>query len=311
MKKIIFLILVGIFLSCSQDDYENSELNSSEFEPYLNSFMEEANIRGYDYTNNNVSFYFADIIIPNRAGICYDNDRIVIDREYWYYANNKKKELLIYHELGHCILNRDHKNHKTNSGECLSYLKGSENGFNCSFNLYSSFWRKYYIDELFNKNVMLPDWYTNDQEYNINYNNIIEIISITNLNTDFYYTSLDFNNKEKLVIEFTFKNWEVASVNLNSVFSKIYFGQYLFKSAPLSETRIYIQDNKNQGYFENNSYEFNENMKLTIRKNNEIIQFFIDEQFMHAMEVDLFESNELNASFDNAINIDINIFEYY
>ena len=304
------LIIISIFFSCSQDDYENSEINNLEFEPYLNTFLEEANFRGYDYSNNNIQFYFADIITPNRVGLCYGNDRIVIDREYWYNASEIKKEFLIFHELGHCILNREHKNQKTNSGECLSYLKGSENNFDCSFNLHSSIWRKYYLDELFNHNTTLPNWYTDNRQYNISYNNNNEILSITNFNSDFFYTSFDFNEKEKFIIEFTFKDWRLASNNRNSVFNKIYFGQYRFRSAPLSETKIRIYGESNQKYFENNDYEFNNNIKLTIRKNNDLLQFFVDEQFIHAMEVEIFENNDLQASFDEIINMDIKVFEY-
>jgi hypothetical protein len=311
MKKILFLIIIGTFISCSQDEYENSELNNLEFEPYFNSFLEEGLLRGYDFTNNNINFYFADVELNNTAGLCYGNDRIIIDRDWWNGANEKNKEWLIFHELGHCFLNRNHKNEKNINGECLSFMKGKENSFDCSENLYSTLWRDYYIDELFDENTTFPDWYTNNQEYTITYNNLSEIVSITNLNTDFYNTSIDFNNKEKFVIEFNFKNWETVSNNLNSVLTDIYFGGYFFGSSPLSEqNRIYISREFIGGYFENNDYQFTDNIKLTIRRNNELLQFFIDEQFIHAFEIESFDNNILKASFDVPINMDINVFEY-
>lgn len=311
MKKIILLIIIGTFLGCSQDDYNNSELNNIEFEPYLTSFLEEASVRGYNFENHNVVFYFVDIENSNTGGICYQNGRIVIDRDNWNNKGEEYKEWLIYHELGHCILGREHKNEKSTSGECLSFMKGQENNFDCSDNLYSSLWRKYYIDELFNSDTILPDWYTNNQEYAINYSNLSEIVSITNLNTNFYNTNIDFNNKEKFVIEFTFKDWETVSNNLNSVLTDIHFGGYFFGSSPLSEQgRIYISKQSIGGYFENNDYQFVNDIKLTIRKNNGLLQFFIDEQFIHAMEIESFENNLLKASFDVPINMDIKVFEY-
>ena len=88
MKRILFLII--IFISCNQGEYENSELNNSEFEPYFASFLEEGILRGYDFTNNNINFYFADIDCKDAVGLCYQNKRIVIDREYWYSTNEKK-----------------------------------------------------------------------------------------------------------------------------------------------------------------------------------------------------------------------------
>jgi hypothetical protein len=313
MKKILFLIIIGTFLSCSEDYYDNSELNNSEFEPYLNSFLEEGIIRGYDYTNNNVNFYFADIKGPNQntVGLCYGNDRILIDRQYWNSASEINKERIIFHELGHCILNRKkHRNEKSESGECLSFMNGQENNFECSKNLYSLLWRKYYIDELFNENTILKDWYSNNQEYEINYNNPLEIISIRGLTTDFYSTNIDLNNKERIVIEFTFKNWKTVTNNRNYVLTDIHFGGYFFGSAPISEKgRIYISGEFGS-YFENNDYEFNDDIKLTIRKDNELVQFFVDEQFMHVMEIESFENYVIKASFEEQIEMDIKIFEY-
>ncbi|MEE9348516.1 MAG: putative metallopeptidase [Flavobacteriaceae bacterium] len=312
MKKIIPFILILSFLSCSQDDYENSELNNTEFEPYFDFFIEEGIIRGQDYTNYNINFYLADIDFNNAVGLCYQQyERIIIDREYWNNANEKDKEWLVFHELGHCLLNRSHRNEKSNSGDCLSLMKGRENSFDCSENLFSSLWRKYYIDELFNQDTILPNWYTNNQEYSINYDNPLEIVSITNLNTESYNSTFDFNNTEKFVIEFNFKDWEITSNNLTSVLADIYFGGYSFGSAPLSERgRLHIRNNNGEEYYENIEYNFNNNIKLTIRKNNELLQFFIDEQFIHAMEIESFDTNLLKASFETAINIDIEIFEY-
>ena len=311
MKKLLLLIIIGTFISCSQDDYENSELNNIEFESYFNSFLEEGIIRGQDFTNYSINFYFADIENQNAGGLCdQNNQKIIIDRENWNNASEEYKEWLIFHELGHCFLNRGHRNEKSNSGECLSFMKGQENSFECFENLYSSIWRKYYIDELFNTVTVLPDWYTSNQEYTINYNNVLEIINITNLNTKSYDSIIDFKNKDKIVIEINFKDWKVISSNLNSVIADIYFGGYYFGVAPLSEKgRIHIRGQSRE-YFENNNYEFNKNVKLTIRKKNELFQFFIDEQFMHVMEIESFENDVLRASFNELINIDIKIFEY-
>jgi hypothetical protein len=308
VKIILLLIIIGLFIGCSQDEYENSELDNTEFEPYLTSFLNEGILRGYDFTHNNINFYLADIEYKDAVGLCYyQNEKIVIDREYWNNAREENKERLIFHELGHCYLKRSHKNEKNLNGECLSFMRGE---LNCSLNLYSSLWRKYYIDELFNQNTKLPEWYTENQEYGINYNNPLEIISIVDLNTDYYSTSIDLNTKEKIIIEFTFKNWKESVNNRNSVLTDIVFGGYFFGSSPISEKgRIYILGEFG-GYFENNDYEFNENIKLTIRKNNKLVQFFVDETFMHAMEIESFNNNIIKASFDEAIDMDIKIFEY-
>jgi len=124
------------FFGCSKE-YDNEELANSEFETYLNFFLYEASIRGYDFSNHKVNFYFADIVMQDAGGLCYGDSRIVIDRTDWENRKEPSKEWLIFHELGHCILGRGHRNEKSPSGECLSFMKGQENGFECSENLYS------------------------------------------------------------------------------------------------------------------------------------------------------------------------------
>jgi hypothetical protein len=47
------------------------------------------------------------------AGSCYhspstNSDRILIDVKYWAMYDDTAKELLVYHELGHCVLKRRH-----------------------------------------------------------------------------------------------------------------------------------------------------------------------------------------------------------
>jgi hypothetical protein len=48
------------------------------------------------------------------AGVCYsyesnpDWNYIEIDKDYYDMYSNTEKEELIFHELGHCIFNRDH-----------------------------------------------------------------------------------------------------------------------------------------------------------------------------------------------------------
>jgi hypothetical protein len=311
MKKIISLVLITLFFACSQDDYENSELNNSEFEPYINSFFEEAENRGYNLNIQNTTIYFADIKDPDIAGLCYQNGRIIIDRNNWNNGNEPYRERLIFHELGHCILKRAHRNEKSLSDECFSYMKGPENGFNCSNNLYSTLWRIYYLDELFDENIALPDWYIDNQEYNFNYNNIENLVSITNLNTNFYDTSFDLNNTEKFVIEFTFKDWRTASDNLKAVIPDIAFGGYFFGTSPLSKNeQIYINRSAIGSFFERNDYEFKTDIKLTIRKSSNLIQFFIDENFLHVMEVNTFTNNVISASFSELIDLKIKIFKY-
>ena len=313
-RNIIPLVVITILFGCSKYDYSNSELNNSEFQPYVDTFLAEANIRGYDIDLNSISFYLADIENENVGGLCNQRkEEIIIDKDGWESLTEINKELLIFHELGHCILGRDHRNETSENGDCLSIMNGEENNFNCSKNIYSDLWREYYLDELFNKSSVLPGWYSDNQEYITTYTNQLNIVSIEDLNTNFYETSFDFNEKEKYVIEFTFKNWSaVASANNDDfVGAGINFGGFFFDTYPLSEGQLILIYERDTGrLFTQSNFVFRKDIKLTIVKNATFLKFFVDEQFAHIMEVKTFKNNQIEAFFDGPINMDINIFEF-
>tara|TARA_Y100001933_G_scaffold261042_2_gene314699 strand:+ start:87261 stop:88328 length:1068 start_codon:yes stop_codon:yes gene_type:complete len=315
VRQIIILILiVGILFGCSKYDYDNSELNNSEFQPYVDSFLEEAKIRGYDIDVSNINFYLADIENKDVGGICNERkEEIIIDRDNWENAHEIEKELLIFHELGHCILGRAHRNETSENGDCLSIMDGTEDNFNCSKNIFSELWRVYYLEELFNVNTVLPNWYTDNQEYVTNYENKLDVVSIEDLNTNFYEISFDFNGKEKFVIEVNYKNWAVvAGTNDDSFVSTVInFGGFFFATYPLSDEKdIRIEESSVGIFHRQENYSFQSDIKLTIRKDNNLIQYFIDEQFIHSMEAKPFKNNLIEALFDAPINMDIKIFEY-
>lgn len=309
---IIILVIIGIIFGCSKIDYDNSELNNSEFQSYVDSFKEEAKTRGHNIDANSINFYLADIENENVGGLCNQRkEEIVIDRDNWEIASEIEKELLVYHELGHCILGRAHRNETSENGDCLSIMDGTENNFNCSKNIYSSLWRAYYLDELFNNVTVLPKWYTENQEYASTYTNQLEIVSIVDLNTNLYSSSFDLNNKEKFIIEITFKNWVIAAGDDNNVRTKVAFGSFFYSSFPLFEgERIHIGEEDTGIFFGSNEYVFKNDIKLTIKRNGDLLQFFIDEQFIHAMEFIPLKNNLIEASFDRPINMDIKIFQF-
>lgn len=66
------------------------------------------------------------------------------------------REILVFHELGHALLARGHKDDLLPNGLRASVMYGGN-----VFGLYSelrSEHRQYYVDELFNPTTALPDW---------------------------------------------------------------------------------------------------------------------------------------------------------
>lgn len=73
--------------------------------PYLLNFLQEANKRGVEIKKQ-VSIKFGDL--HDFDGFCFYSGEVVIDRTAWATLTPAKKEMLMTHELGHCLLSLTH-----------------------------------------------------------------------------------------------------------------------------------------------------------------------------------------------------------
>lgn len=135
------------FFSCSKE----SQLVDKPLREYLNIFEVEAMKRGIkvDYGKNPVEVRLELHNDSARLGWCnYHSDRpdlIIINAFYWDLLNDLEKEKLVFHELGHCILNRSHLDAIQQDGYCKSIM---QSGQRCADN-YNIDTRSSYLDELF------------------------------------------------------------------------------------------------------------------------------------------------------------------
>ncbi|MCB0685443.1 MAG: hypothetical protein KDC53_02925 [Saprospiraceae bacterium] len=119
-------------------------------------FEYEGNLRGFsiDLSNSGITASFTDIPEIHVAGQCrYDylnRKSILIDSIYWHIASGLNRELIVFHELGHCYLDRDHLDTAFSNGICRSIMRS---GTCCCQDAYNERNRKYYLDELFGINV--------------------------------------------------------------------------------------------------------------------------------------------------------------
>jgi hypothetical protein len=126
MKKInlailLFLVsvLLGMFQSCGPLMPDNKPTccmrptapSDPTFKPYVDEFLYYQQKK-----STSIPVYFADLE-PGIAGVCHYFrvgsgpirwGYIEIDKEYWGYISEFQKINLIFHELGHCVLGRDH-----------------------------------------------------------------------------------------------------------------------------------------------------------------------------------------------------------
>ncbi len=174
-----FFILPGIFLlwlvSCTQDNIEPLMI-PDEVMPFIESFEEEAALRGIPLTIDELIVEFGTDLESNSgvdaAGQCIVSNRrnsiprIVLDTTSFTWQNNESsREFLVFHELGHCILDRlQHRDDQLTNGNFASIM------LTTSTQLYgpklNGFKREYYIDELFDQSTGEPDWASDIPDFN-------------------------------------------------------------------------------------------------------------------------------------------------
>ncbi len=101
-----------------------------EFEAYVNSFIAEAVSRGVGIDEVELPSTIKLATLKDYTlGVCKVNGTIEINVKYWKSLSLNCREQLLMHELGHCVLNRQHENggimaeNMTEYPHCKSYAE--------------------------------------------------------------------------------------------------------------------------------------------------------------------------------------------
>ena len=105
MDAIKTLLMVSLFSIASCGNVVVSKMVESDeaLVPYVQRFQQE-----YGATVN-ISVTFGEMA-ANFAGLCYYSPyrHVTINKSIWQRLDESQKEQLVYHELGHCVLNHGH-----------------------------------------------------------------------------------------------------------------------------------------------------------------------------------------------------------
>jgi hypothetical protein len=179
MKNLIKITLLLSLLACEKTSAPLVYQADPAIEVYIDRFIEEAAIRGITIKKENLIAEFTSERTNEVCGQCLtatknidkNQRKITISNGAicWSAAPTENREALVFHELGHCLLGRSHRNDLfannapasimfvNNVGPyqpCQYSLGGNSNGSDCNFTSR----RKYYIDELFNEKTPSPTW---------------------------------------------------------------------------------------------------------------------------------------------------------
>lgn len=173
-KNLSFLAIILcnllLFSACQQDAIE--DLAEIPTEPEVRSFPEvderlwpfferfeiEGRERGFDVdlVASRISGVIEELEGEHIAGQCttfgnFRPGRVTVDAEFWELSNDLFKEFIIFHELGHCYLDRDHREDAFSNGRCVSIMRSGT--LDCRDN-YNVATRAAYLDELFEPNSL-------------------------------------------------------------------------------------------------------------------------------------------------------------
>ena len=132
-----------------QQDPRISLDTDSEFRQYVDRFETQ-----YQIDVSEIPINFSDPIRPNSVGSCltyYLDDEqqvneIIIRKSWWQQADHITREILIFHELGHCALDRRHDT-ETIMQDGVEIAKSVMYPYVISAAYYSKY-RDYYLNEL-------------------------------------------------------------------------------------------------------------------------------------------------------------------
>lgn len=95
--------------ACASPSHEGMHA-PPEFMPYLVSFHQEALKRGIILNFKSVDVQFEEMD-DAYAGYCQEGPRLIvrIEPDFWRAMPEEWREQLLYHELGHCILQQGHR----------------------------------------------------------------------------------------------------------------------------------------------------------------------------------------------------------
>lgn len=280
MRSILSLILLIGILSCNSDP---EVIIDPELQPYVDKFLAEAAQRGQtiDLSLAGLTMAFEeDISTADYSGICryrIGSNEIGIDKEVWGRLEEPSRDRLIYHELGHCVLDRGHRNDKFDNGMWKSLMRGDPlEGIEWRLPICYIWEREqYYIDELFDEDAPAPDWIGPTFDYNMAPPRGEELVAIEDTEGFDRFLSEGITD-----FEFEYVYWKKG----NSRFVQMRYGT--------SNTNFHAVtvDHENDEFIVGNDITFctripfeNEvNNKITVRQMDGITSVFVNEQFMHS-----------------------------
>lgn len=281
LRRALLLFLSILIVSCNS--LETEVTIDPALQPYVDQFLIEAQNRGVniDLQENGLIMQFEeDVSTADYSGICryrIGTNEVGIDKEVWGRLDEVERDRLIYHELGHCVLDRGHRNDKFDNNIWVSLMRGDPlSGIELRMPVCYVWDRtSYYLDELFDEGVTAPEWITRSFSYTDEVARSEELLAAVDIE------ELDFRVPDgatafELEVDF-FRRGGSGTTN------------FLFGND--TEFNFILIDHTNSELVLGNDvascmripFENEGNIKITLRQEGDYAAIFVNEVFVHAI----------------------------
>lgn len=123
MKQLIYMTLV--LLSACGKVYQVD----ADFQPYVAEF-ERLGVKKVD----NLIIEYGETSNASAGATCYlgsGTPRIAVDKEGWSQIHDSQRRQTLFHEMGHCVLNREHTTDRFEDNCPKSYMNASPVSWLC------------------------------------------------------------------------------------------------------------------------------------------------------------------------------------
>lgn len=148
-KTLVGLVALTLLTAMGPRRPDISE--SGETQELFSEFKQLAQAYGTFLQREDILFSFETFFWGSTAGVCYyqsrSPNRIELSSSHWSRGSETFKEMLLFHELGHCAMGRGHNNGRYSDGRPESLM----NSWLFNQQLYRTN-REQYLKELFTVN---------------------------------------------------------------------------------------------------------------------------------------------------------------
>ena len=176
LATVLSLLTMVSLLSCQRSqpnpDPEPAQYSvPAEVEPYVQRFRAETQKRGQALVIDNLIITFGKTRGSDACGQCFlesgKTPRVILsaDSFCWQQANQNERECLVFHELGHCLLARQHRSDRFPTGAYVSLMNPDDVAIyaTCRYPIGNDDCdkrprRDSYLDELIDPATPTPAW---------------------------------------------------------------------------------------------------------------------------------------------------------